>query len=388
MDNSKYSGYEEFERAVKLNRISLEMMGLWPKARQNYREKLMCNLRVLFIFVAIISSILIPSVHSLIITHSDLMQVVDNLQSTVPGVNCVLKIVIFWRKKEGLDKLEESEREEGDDEKSRSRANNHRDRVFPYGIGVHFYCHSASFGITTRYITNITDPGRPMPVQTHYVYDITKTPQYELTYIVLFFSCFFTFACYAGIDNFLALVVFHICGQLDILRYRFLSLDRFTNFHAVLKSCVMDHMRLLRAIAVVEETYNAIFLILFLCNGVLFAFYGFLIINLLTKENDVPITRLVYLISNTSNIFAHTCLYCAIGEILMTQCDRIYYAVFNQEWYILEPSKARDLIPIIIKTRKPVYLTAGKIFPITMATFCSLIKTSAGYISVLLNMSA
>ncbi|EFN70651.1 hypothetical protein EAG_03840, partial [Camponotus floridanus] len=49
----------------------------------------------------------------------------------------------------------------------------------------------------------------------------------------------------------------------------------------------------------------------------------------------------------------------------------IYYAVYSQEWYILESSEARDLIPVIIKSRKPVYLTAGKVFPITMATFCS-----------------
>ncbi|XP_011704623.1 PREDICTED: odorant receptor 43a-like [Wasmannia auropunctata] len=81
------------------------------------------------------------------------------------------------------------------------------------------------------------------------------------------------------------------------------------------------------------------------------------------------------------------CLYCAIGEILMAQCDSLFYAVYNQEWYTLESNEVKDLIPIIIKSRKPVYLTAGKIFPMTMATFCSLIKSSAGYISVLLRMS-
>lgn len=91
----------EFERAVKLNRIGLELMGLWPKAQQNSREKLMCNLRVLVIFLVIIIGILIPAVHSLIITHSDLMQVADNLQFTVPTANCAIKIMIFWWKKEG-----------------------------------------------------------------------------------------------------------------------------------------------------------------------------------------------------------------------------------------------------------------------------------------------
>ncbi|XP_011051939.1 PREDICTED: uncharacterized protein LOC105144629 [Acromyrmex echinatior] len=38
------------------------------------------------------------------------------------------------------------------------------------------------FGMSVRLTPNITDPGRiPMPLQTHYIYDITKRPQYELT---------------------------------------------------------------------------------------------------------------------------------------------------------------------------------------------------------------
>lgn len=102
------------------------------------------------------------------------------------------------------------------------------------------------FGISIRCLTNITDSGRSMPIQAYYIYDVTKTPQYELTYIVLSISVFFAMTCYAGIDNFLGLVVFHICGQLDFLRHRFLCMNKFVNFHTILKSCVREHMRLLR----------------------------------------------------------------------------------------------------------------------------------------------
>ncbi|EZA46600.1 hypothetical protein X777_04309, partial [Ooceraea biroi] len=62
----------------------------------------------------------------------------------------------------------------------------------------------------------------------------------------------------------------------------------------------------------------------------------------------------------------------------------IHYAVYDCEWYILDPKNAKDLIPFIIKVSEPIYFTAGKVFPITMAMLGNLIKTSAGYISVLL----
>ncbi|XP_025074331.1 odorant receptor 43a-like [Pogonomyrmex barbatus] len=69
--------------------------------------------------------------------------------------------------------------------------------------------------------------------------------------------------------------------------------------------------------------------------------------------------------------------------VINFQCNEIYYAAYSNEWYSLDPKIAKDLLPLLIRGTKPVYLTAGKIFPMTMTTFCGLIKTSAGYISVL-----
>lgn len=43
-------------------------------------------------------------------------------------------------------------------------------------------------------------------------------------------------------------------------------------------------MLLYRAIAIVEDIYNVILLTLFLCFGILFAFYGFLIISVSAQK--------------------------------------------------------------------------------------------------------
>lgn len=103
-----------------------------------------------------------------------------------------------------------------------------------------------SFGISMRLTPNITDPGRPMPLQTHYIYDITKRPQYELTFISQAIYILLAIMSYTGIDNFLGLLIFHICGQLDILKNRLTCLDKYINSHDVLKSCITKHIRLLR----------------------------------------------------------------------------------------------------------------------------------------------
>ncbi|XP_024867630.1 odorant receptor Or2-like [Temnothorax curvispinosus] len=78
------------------------------------------------------------------------------------------------------------------------------------------------------------------------------------------------------------------------------------------------------------------------------------------------------------------CLYCVVGEILIAKCEDIHHAVYDYAWYLLKPNDARNLMLIMIRADRPLYITAGKIFPMTLSMFCSLIKTSAGYISVLL----
>ncbi|XP_011861187.1 PREDICTED: odorant receptor 43a-like isoform X3 [Vollenhovia emeryi] len=251
------------------------------------------------------------------------------------------------------------------------------------GIGCFFLIILPSFRISMRTTTNITDPGRPMPLQTYYIYDVTKSPLYELTFISQSIYIVVAMMSYSGIDNFLGLLVFHICGQLEILKNHLSNLDKYVNSHEKLKHCIIRHMRLLRAIDIIEDTYNVILLFLFIYFAALFAFYGFRIITLFDEGTDISFPHLMYFASTVINLFEHMCLYCALGEILVAQCNNIYYAVYSNQWYSMNPKATQNLLLLMIRGSKPVYLTAGKVFPLTMATFCSLVKTSVGYISVL-----
>lgn len=49
----------------------------------------------------------------------------------------------------------------------------------------------------------------------------------------------------------------------------------------------------------------------------------------------------------------------------------MYYAAYDYEWYMLQPEEARTLILIMIRVNRPLYITAGKLFPMTMSMFCN-----------------
>ncbi|XP_018370023.1 PREDICTED: odorant receptor 13a-like, partial [Trachymyrmex cornetzi] len=228
------------------------------------------------------------------------------------------------------------------------------------------------FGMAMRLTSNITDPGRiPMPIQSRYIYDITKSPQYELTFISQAVYTIIAIMVYSGVDNFLSLVVFHISGQLDILANCMQHLDKLKNYPKVLKRCIQKHIRLLRAIDIIEDTYNKILLSLFIYFAIIFAFYGFRIISLFDEGNGMSIIHLIYLIWGLINLFAHMCLYCVLGEILVIQCNKVYYAAYSSKWYTMDPKVAKDLLLLMKRDSKQICLTVGKMSPVTMATFCS-----------------
>ncbi|KYQ55328.1 hypothetical protein ALC60_05953 [Trachymyrmex zeteki] len=53
------------------------------------------------------------------------------------------------------------------------------------------------------------------------------------------------------------------------------------------------------------------------------------------------------------------------------KCEGVYEAACKYKWYNLEPKKAKNLMMIMIRANKSLYLTAGKLFPMTMSTFCN-----------------
>ncbi|EFN70669.1 hypothetical protein EAG_03858, partial [Camponotus floridanus] len=57
-------------------------------------------------------------------------------------------------------------------------------------------------------------------LQTYYLYDTDKSPQFELTYLTQIILMILVIIIYTSVDAFLGLVIFHICGQLENFRGR------------------------------------------------------------------------------------------------------------------------------------------------------------------------
>ncbi|XP_050447468.1 odorant receptor 43a-like [Cataglyphis hispanica] len=385
-----------FEWATKLNRFTLNIIGLWPGIYENTRDRLLSDLRTIFCFFLIVFVCLIPSIHSLVRTWSDMIAKIDNLQFTLPLMIVVIKVIIIRWNKTDLTLVLKMIADDWTKDKSEKEqrvmikyAQNAR-IILIIGyiimiVGLSFVVFLPCFGTSLRYITNITDPVKILPLPTYYIYDKDQTPYYELTYTAQAVTLVMAVASYTGVDNLLGLLIFHLCGQMENLKERLILINmRHKTFSEGLTFIVEDHIRLIKYFHTVESTFTVLLLGLLLYFGILFCLYGFLIVTILTEGKEMSIFRLIYLISIVLNVCGHMCLYCVVGEILVAQCEGIYHAAYDCEWYTLEPEKTRTLILIMIRANKLLHITAGKMFPMTLSMFCNLVKTSGGYVSVLL----
>ncbi|KAL6442529.1 hypothetical protein ACFW04_002605 [Cataglyphis niger] len=366
------------------------MLGIWPKNNETKLEKLLTNVRVIVMLNIGLWFCIIPSVHSLLRIWGNIMSMVDNLEYTLPSIMATIKFFIMWQKKKDIlpllnmikhDWLKPKAMQERDIMIKRARL---ACMLTIFGYFIMFissllFTILPVFGISMRYLSNKTDPGRLVPLQTYYFYDRDKSPFYEITYTLQAIGIFMFGAVYTGTDCFLSLLVFHVCGQLENLKARIIDLAKFNNFENVLSDSVQDHIRLIRSINIIDNIFSLMLLGALFYFGILFAFQGFLIVSIITHYGDISELRLIFIMLVFITTFAHTCLYCTVGEILVAQCEGVYEAACECKWYTLEPKKAKKLSIIMIYASKSLYLTAGKLFPMTMATFCNVSKLKQLY---------
>ncbi|XP_071639634.1 uncharacterized protein [Temnothorax longispinosus] len=370
--------YNDLEWAIGLNRCMLKIIGLWPEETKDHREKLLSKLRLLLNIIMLIFVLTIPALVSLIRVWGDMILMIDNLQYTLPLLITALKVFIMWHKKEVNMIVKDWMRVKIEKERSVMLKQARIIRslaicgvimilcTLVVAIGCFF------FGQSVRHVTNFTDPiGKPLPIQTYYLHDVSSSPKYELTYLIQIIGLTASGFSYTAVDNFLGLLILHVCGQMENLHVRILNLGKDPNFKAVLKYNVKDHIRLIRSIEIIDNTFNLMLLGLLFFFGILFCLHGFLIISVFNRSDHLSFTQLIWYISESVCVLMHTCLYCAIGEHLMTQSEKIHRATYDYKWYTLEPKKAKNLTLIMLCVKKPVNITAGKTFPMTMSTFCN-----------------
>ncbi|XP_019695872.1 odorant receptor 43a-like [Harpegnathos saltator] len=388
------SGNEDLEWTINLNRFMLRIAGLWPPDHHDASEAVKSKIQLLYNFITILIVLAIPSLLSLIRVWGDTILMIENMQYSIPYLSTIFKICIIWYRQADLLPLIHMIEKDW----AKPKMKEERNIMLKYARTIRLIamcglsstllalistCGYSCFEIIFRHVANLTNPTK-LPLPVHYLHDVSKSPQYELTLLAQITTLFICGFSYTAVDQLFGLLVLHVCGQLESLNLRLTRMEQYTNFDATLKYNVQDHVRLIKSIEIIDDAFDLMLLVLIFYFAIIFCLEGFLIVNIINRKDQLPLKQFIWFITGIVYILIHTCLYCAIGEIIVTQSEKISQATYEHPWYNLKPRAAKNLMLIMHRASKPLQITAGKIFPMTMIMFSNLLKTSASYISVLL----
>ncbi|KAL6442492.1 hypothetical protein ACFW04_002598 [Cataglyphis niger] len=399
MDISESSDYKDFVWAIELNRLSLNLIGLWPNADKVGTRKFGSDIRMVFTFIMITFVTGIPLVCALMRVWGDMILMLDNMRITLPLIVFSSNLVIMRWKQTVLSSIVNMIEEDwlapklnAERDIMTKRARTARLIIICEFVIIMLAAISVIvlpyFGLPLRHLTNLTDRNKPLPLHTYYFYDTDKSPQFELTCLSQVITIFLVVIIYVAVNALFESVIFHICGQLENFKGRLNNLVLCKDFNRTLSSSIVTHLRLIRFVNNTEDAFTLILFIWIFQFGIAFCLWGFILLNMITDENlnASNFSQISYMIITVISLLTQTFLYCFGGDLITEKCDAIYRAICDLEWYTLESRKAKNIILLMLLAKEPLRITAGKILPLTMTTFCNLLKTLAGYVSFLLAM--
>ncbi|XP_063992721.1 uncharacterized protein LOC135170647 [Diachasmimorpha longicaudata] len=222
------------------------------------------------------------------------------------------------------------------------------------------------------------------PLQTACTFDpITTSRFYYLIFVLQMYQLVTTCLGNCGNDVFFFGLSMHTCGQLEILQNDFADIDigqEEPGTSKKLKDMVNRHVHLIELVDKLESTFSMIILAQLIMSAVLICIMGLqVIIALKTDDMFAAIKANIVLSSLMSQLF----LYSYGGDCLTTQTTSVVHAIYKCSWYDTSSLMRKNIAFIMMRANKPIYVTAGNFFYMTLSTFMDILKASVSYMSVL-----
>ncbi|XP_033218489.1 odorant receptor 4-like [Belonocnema kinseyi] len=206
-------------------------------------------------------------------------------------------------------------------------------------------------------------------------YSLENGTSYWLTYVLYFVGFMIIAQISVAGDTFAIVMMLQLCAQLEILKHRILKYPQLC-----MKEFPKNPRTEQRNLGKWIEHHNSLYIFAIKLNDVYSAVFFIL---LLSATLDVctctyflatlRITSMKFWSMSVSLIciMFEIYLYCFQGSFLMEKSMDIRYAAYSMDWFLLSKTSRRDIIQIMRRSSKPITITGGSIFPLSIDTFNS-----------------
>ncbi|EZA47888.1 hypothetical protein DMN91_003081 [Ooceraea biroi] len=397
---------DEFFRQSHYNiiRILLSVGGLWPYHTTSQR----CATYVGFLLV--LGTGLIFEVLGMIEVWPDSLEVVDCLPllvlGAVPLTKLVCAIYTLPEIKILLRKMQEYWYSPKSDEETRIL---HSYAIYGRNLGYVYMgmllIHTVVFilaTLLTKFISvestgnnsssNSHSTQRGLPYRVNYMVDL------ETYYVPIFIHTAVCDVIYTILmimfDVLYLTLVQHCCGLFAALRYRLKSVSEHGNddddstpisrrnkiFSNIVYS-IRRHAEVIQFATVTESIYRVPLFVHVGANISVLSILGFQVIT-----NTEDINRVLKHVSYLNALLVNTFFENWQGQKMMDSSEEVHESAYNTKWYNMPTNQRKLLVMIMMRSRKPSRITAGKLVNLSYVNFSAVIRASSSYFMLLRSM--
>lgn len=217
-------------------------------------------------------------------------------------------------------------------------------------------------------------------------YDLGTPLNFWITWLHEFIGHLATTVVHLSADTLVPGFMIQICCQIKFLQYRLQDLPfqirNFKHSHSKITKqeletsfvakTVEHHNTLFQFAEHLKKTFMEILVTQFFLSLIIICFSGYKISNQSTLDYANLLTLFSYIICILIQLF----LFCWFGNQLMLCSNNLQDAVYETDWLCFENKTKKSLLIIMIRTGKPILISAGSIILVNLSSFVIILKAS------------
>ncbi|KAJ3663410.1 hypothetical protein Zmor_007676 [Zophobas morio] len=366
----------EWKDAIKTNIRMLKLAGLWPPGDDSYK----LNLYTLYATISLTFFVIIFNLSltlNIFTVLDDLKAIASILFASITLTIAVLKSYYLTRNMKLLKELMVTINSDLFQPKSPTQRELVEFTLNPWKKAYKMYNSMTMAAFCAWSVAPLTDgsiANHELPFPAWFPYNYKPSPFYEITFLYQFISMGVTSFINVNIDTLIAALNVYVGAQCQILCDDLRTVD----LSQQLRGCIKHHKAILTFAEKSNKFFNWIVFVQFFTSVLSIAMAMF------QMTMDVPFTtdffaRVFYVTAITIQIF----VYCWFGNEVTLQSGNIPSATFESNW-IGKPLEVRkSLVLIILRSQKPIKMSALNLFYLSLDTFMTIMRSSYSYFAIL-----
>nr|AII01107.1 odorant receptor [Dendrolimus kikuchii] len=325
----------------------------------------------------------------------DLLQVLENVPLMVETsyllFTCLVYIIkiinLFILRKEIFDIVRDGDEELNTEEREEGKAiieRSNRDMIRQMRPLIVYAGSAFSWGVTED---------RTLLFRAWYPVDVTKSPAYEIAYVHQSLAVTLLALTNGSFDTMvislvavcrcrirlLQLTLRNLFEDIEVNGKRLLSDDDNRKVAERLRACIIKHQAILESGFQIRTCFSYSILAQFTVSIVILCVSAYQV-GEVELDNKL---RLVFMIAYLLSMAVQVFVYCYQGNCISEESVEIADTLYEMPWYVCSLSIRKTLLVMMVRSRRPIELTAGGFATLSLGCFMSIIKVSYSFFTVL-----